>query len=493
MSKQSNSSPTPICPYLDTINRPSLDFDFEPTCSQTLTTGPNIYACLVCGKFFRGRGKQTPAYLHSVNDGHAVFLHLTNGTFHCLPDNYEVVDPSLDDIRNAFKPLYGQREIMALDQETTLGRDLFGRRYLPGFVGLNNLNKTDCINATLQALAHVKPLRNFFLSCGSGEPFEVVLNISSSKSKSARKRKLNDSGKKTKPKVTKQLVDPNSFSHLAKCFGEMIRKMWSNKRFKSTVDPHMLVQAISVASNKRFTIGKQMEAGEFMAWFLHQLHIGIGGNRKPGSSIIHSTFQGLVEITTRQRKSLNERENDGDGEDDRLGSDDEETLKEKEEEKKRRKEEMAKSIEEITTDSNFLQLTLDISEKPLFKDDNGGLVIPQEPLVNILKKFDGVSFSDVISGNSGSGGATLQRRRYHLKQLPDYLIMCLSRFQRNSFNSEKNPTIVPFPVMNLDLSRYVFSNDKPKAPTEDEVRSMSVSMPKLHYIHFFKQQILCNL
>ena len=141
-----------------------------------------------------------------MNDGHAVFLHLTNGTFHCLPDNYEVVDPSLDDIRNAFKPLYGQREIMALDQETTLGRDLFGRRYLPGFVGLNNLNKTDCINATLQALAHVKPLRNFFLSCGSGEPFEVVLNISSSKSKSARKRKLNDSGKKTKPKVTKQLV-----------------------------------------------------------------------------------------------------------------------------------------------------------------------------------------------------------------------------------------------------------------------------------------------
>ena len=137
-----------------------------------------------------------------------------------------------------------------------------------------------------------------------------------------------------------------------------------------------------------------------MAWFLHQLHIGIGGNRKPGSSIIHSTFQGLVEITTRQRKSLNERENDGDGEDDRLGSDDEETLKEKEEEKKRRKEEMAISIEEITTDSNFLQLTLDISEKPLFKDDNGGLVIPQEPLVNILKKFDGVSFSDVISGNS---------------------------------------------------------------------------------------------
>jgi len=95
-----------ICPYLDTVNRTCLDFDFEPTCSQTLTAGPNIYACLVCGVFFRGRGKQTPAYLHSVNEGHAVFLHLTHGTFHCLPENYEIQDLSLNDIRDAFKPVY---------------------------------------------------------------------------------------------------------------------------------------------------------------------------------------------------------------------------------------------------------------------------------------------------------------------------------------------------------------------------------------------------
>lgn len=478
MSHQSKpDDPAPkVCPYLDTINRPSLDFDFEPTCSQTLTTGPNIYACLICGTFFRGRGKQTPAYLHSVNEGHAVFLHLTTGKFYCLPDNYEIVDPSLNDIRDAFKPIYTKEDIINLDRETTLGRDLFGRRYLPGFVGLNNLNKTDCINATLQALAHVKPLRDFFLKCGSGEPFEVVLNISSSKS---RKRKLNNSGghavAKVKTKMTKQTIDPDSFSHLAKCFGEMIRKMWSNKRFKSTVDPHMLVQAISVASNKRFTIGKQMEAGEFMAWLLHQIHIGVGGSRKDGSSVIHSTFQGRVEITTRQRKSVKKDNPENGEEDDRLGSDDENTWEKMEEERKNQNEAISNTIEEVASDSNFLQLTLDIPEKPLFKDDNGGLVIPQEPLVNILKKFDGVSFSDVISKNNSGDGTTLQRKRYHLRKLPNYLILCLSRFQKNSFNSEKNPTIVPFPVKNLDLTRYAFPNDKPQIPTEEEVRSMSVS------------------
>ena len=480
------------CPYLDTINRTALDFDFEPTCSQTLITGPNIYACLVCGTFFRGRGKQTPAYLHSVNEGHAVFLHLTQGTFHCLPENYEIKDPSLDDIRDAFKPLYSQEDIDSLDQETDLGRDLFGRRYLPGFVGLNNLNKTDCMNATLQALAHVKSLRNFFLRCGNGESFELVLDITS-KTKAGggpkkRKRGNGDGNRDgmagtfvgaagmTKTKQTKVTVDPNSFSHLAKCFGEMVRKIWSKKKFKSSVDPHMLVQAISVASNKRFTIGKQIEAGEFIAWLLHQLHIGIGGTRKAGSSIIHATFQGAVEITTRQKKSIQFKD-DIEEVDGRLGSDDEDILFEKERERLRKKEAMANAVEEITASTNFLQLTLDIPEKPLFKDDNGGLVIPQEPLVNILKKFDGVSFNDVISAISDTnGGSNLQRRRYSLKKLPNYLILCLARFKRNAFNNEKNSTIVPFPVKNFDLSPYVCTEEgAPKAPTEDIVRSMSVS------------------
>lgn len=41
------------CPYLDTINRKVLDFDFEKLCSVTLQN-LNVYACLVCGKYFQG-------------------------------------------------------------------------------------------------------------------------------------------------------------------------------------------------------------------------------------------------------------------------------------------------------------------------------------------------------------------------------------------------------------------------------------------------------
>lgn len=56
------------------INRPLLDFDFEKLCSVTLSN-INVYGCLVCGKFFQGRGKKSPAYAHSLNEDHHVYIH----------------------------------------------------------------------------------------------------------------------------------------------------------------------------------------------------------------------------------------------------------------------------------------------------------------------------------------------------------------------------------------------------------------------------------
>ena len=79
-----------LCPYLDTINRQVLDFDFEKLCSVSLSR-INVYACLVCGKYFQGRGTNTLAYTHSVSDGHHVYLNLHTLKFYCLPDNYEII------------------------------------------------------------------------------------------------------------------------------------------------------------------------------------------------------------------------------------------------------------------------------------------------------------------------------------------------------------------------------------------------------------------
>lgn len=45
-----------------------------------------------------GRGLKSHAYTHSVQFTHHVFLNLHTLKFYCLPDNYEIIDSSLEDI-----------------------------------------------------------------------------------------------------------------------------------------------------------------------------------------------------------------------------------------------------------------------------------------------------------------------------------------------------------------------------------------------------------
>lgn len=45
-----------------------------------------------------GRGQKSHAYTHSVQFSHHVFLNLHTLKFYCLPDNYEIIDSSLEDI-----------------------------------------------------------------------------------------------------------------------------------------------------------------------------------------------------------------------------------------------------------------------------------------------------------------------------------------------------------------------------------------------------------
>jgi len=530
---------------------------------------PHVYACLVCGKYYRGRGKQTPAYRHSVDCGHYVFVHLTNATFWCLPENYEIIvinpedrettsssatdgasiisngnSQSLLDIRYALRPKFTIMDVTTqLDTNVTLTRDIYGARYLPGYVGLNNVGgKSDYVNAIVQALAHVTPIRNYFLLLSDND-------------------NNNDNNEAADDTITSSLSSP-----LVQSFSLLLRNIWSSRRFKSTVDPYNFVQCISSMSNGRYRIlgqnngrsgdgsnngggGGGVDASEFLSWLLHQLHVGVGGgvgvggkkDRKKkkkrmkhstndtnggGSSIIHDTFGGHVEVTTiirkRQRRgeeaalimlsgggitteaddSSNNNNTTVDGDDDRDGSDDEETIarrRYKSEALTKLANEVIITEEETMSTSNFLQLTLDIPEKPLFRDANGGLVIPQEPLVNVLRKFDGLTFGDALTMQQqqeqqqsvgGGEGVTIisKSRRYRLRKLPNYLILHLNRFKRNGFNIEKNPTIVMFPVKNFDLSSYIFSDNdngggsnsdgdeskKNKIPTKQEIENMSI-------------------
>ncbi|KUF69638.1 mRNA-splicing protein ubp10 [Phytophthora nicotianae] len=337
------------CPYLDTINHQLLDFDFEKVCSISLSD-QNVYACLVCGKYFQGRGRNTHAFTHSVQSSHHVFINLQTDRIYCLPDNYEVVDNTLKPVQDALRPSFEETQIAQLDQNRILAQDAFGVSYLPGFIGLNNLKHTDYINVVVQALAHVPPLRDFFLANKMG-------------------------------KVKSKLVLR---------FGELLRKMWSPHNFKNTISPHELVQEIS----------------------------------------------GFVEVTT----------ND--------------------ETKAASADPTERESAVSTVVSPFLMMSLDLPSTPLFKDSQGGNIIPQIPLFTVLEKYNGSRVTHVLQGSHRL------KKTYQIDSLPAYLIFHVKRFTRNNFFIEKNPTIVNFPVKNLELRDYLKLDQN--LPTEEELREKSI-------------------
>ena len=117
--------------YLDTINRSVLDFDFEKLCSVTLSN-INVYACLVCGKYFQGRGPKSQAYFHALEIGHHVYVNMQTKRVYVLPEGYEVKSKSLDDIKFVVDPRLSKEEVARLDKEVKEAFDLGGRKYRPG-------------------------------------------------------------------------------------------------------------------------------------------------------------------------------------------------------------------------------------------------------------------------------------------------------------------------------------------------------------------------
>ncbi|KAK4699826.1 U4/U6.U5 tri-snRNP-associated protein 2, partial [Phenoliferia sp. Uapishka_3] len=257
--EEDSSRPTDM--YLDTINRSALDFDFERLCSVTLSHN-NIYACLTDGKFFQGRGKTSPAYAHSIAEDHHVYINLTTLKVYVLPDGYEVTDPSLDDIKYLLYPTFTPTLLTRIDRTTSPSYDLQLKPYYPGFIGLNNIKANSWMNSILQSLAHVIPLRDYFI-------------------------------------LTPSTSSPEA-TELVRRFSMFCRKVWNPKAFKGQVSPHELLQEASSRSLGRFKITEVGDPLEFLSWLLNTLHKDLGGTKKPRSSIIYSAFQGEVRVDDQQ-------------------------------------------------------------------------------------------------------------------------------------------------------------------------------------------------
>lgn len=379
-----------VCPFLNTIDRKALDFDFEKVCSVSLSK-VNVYACLVCGRYFMGRKENTHAFTHSINESHHVFLNLETHKFYCLPDNYEIKHPSLDDILHVLKPTFTPEEIANLDKNDKMVEAYDGKSYFPGIVGLNNLKYNDYCNVIFQALSHVIPLRNYFLT-------------------------------NTRSKTNSSRVDERYL--LSHRFGELLRKLWNPRNFKAHVSPHEMLQAIVLTSKKKFEFTRQSDPVVFLGWFLESL---MGPNRVK-DSIIEQTLQGDMRICSRLLlPNVNSPS---------ANTDDPELIP---------------AAEEEFDTISFHYLTLDLPSMPLFpkKDEKGRVIKPRVSVYDLLNKYDSKTQHEFRSYKESA------IKRYEILKLPQYLILYYKRFTKNTFFTEKNTHIVDFPINNLNLTHLL--------------------------------------
>ena len=78
-----------------------------------------------------------------------------------------------------------------------------GKEYIPGIIGMNNLQGTDYANAVFQALNAVQPFRELFLMAAAFQ-------------------------------------DP-----LLDRYGMLVKKLWNWQQFKGSISPHELMQSIT--------------------------------------------------------------------------------------------------------------------------------------------------------------------------------------------------------------------------------------------------------
>ena len=315
--------------YLDTINRSMLDFDFEKLCSVTLSN-INVYACLVCGKYFQGRGPKSHAYFHALEVDHHVYINMETKKVYVLPEGYEVKNKSLEDIKYVVDPRYSEQDVRALDKVPREASDLANKRYRPGFVGMNNIKANDYLNVVVQALSHVAPIRNFFLLHQFSQ---------------------------TSPQLPVR-------------FSTIVRKIWNSKAFRNHVSPHELLQEIALRSSKKFSLTQQSDPVEFLSWFLNNLHLTLGGSKtKPLSSVVQRAFQGKLRLESQAITAKSDISGD------RLRFED------------------SSNITSNTTPFLILTLDLPATPlfRDAIDERN---IIPHVPLTSLLQKYNGMQASE---------------------------------------------------------------------------------------------------
>jgi U4/U6.U5 tri-snRNP-associated protein 2 len=184
-----------------------------------------------------------------------VWMNVVDGKVFCIPDQYEVIDKSLEDIKFNLYPTFDEEEVEQMSLRVRYAKALDGTDYIPGCIGLNNICNSDYENVIVQLICQVIPLRSMLLAYESPK-------------------------EKKKDPVLSSLAD-------------LVRKMYNPRNFKGLVSPHEFYQAIGRATGKKF-YAKQQDPVAFFSWLMTYLHRKT--KAKDGSSMIHDVFQGEVQV-----------------------------------------------------------------------------------------------------------------------------------------------------------------------------------------------------
>lgn len=240
--------------YLKMINLKKLNFDIEKICSVKLSP-INVYCCLTCGKYFQGRNDRSPAFLHSVDDDHHIFVKLDTQMFYILPENIVLFEDLLTspalirNIRQAINPQFDIQDLQSLPLKSV---DLIGgKQYMPGYIGFSTTttSKIDHITCIIIAIAHVIPIRDYLL----------VL----------------------KESTGNELIDSLSI---------LVKKMWSSHLLKSHLSPDELLSYLAINFEK--LLDPKTDIRSVLVWLLNKLSVSTKEVRK----VVASSCQGKIQI-----------------------------------------------------------------------------------------------------------------------------------------------------------------------------------------------------
>lgn len=239
------------------IQRTHLNFDFDKVCTVTLSH-LNVYCCLTCGKYLQGRERNSPVFLHSVDNSHHLFLSFQTLQIYTLPENKIIrsseYDNILHSIRYAVFPTFHQDELAIFPKKCF---DISGNSYFNGFVPLSDSLNRDFCNVILMAIGHIPPLREYLLT----------------------------------------RIERDEDKELLKLVSLIVRKQWSPSLFRILVLTDELLGYISLKFPKILT---QTDPRSFLLHFLNIL----GANLADMKNLINYNLQGLLELSTFKDGSL---------------------------------------------------------------------------------------------------------------------------------------------------------------------------------------------